>query len=43
MSVRALIQVGIQLESFRNINLPKQGFYQLRIRLYHEAADSTKV
>jgi len=43
MSLRALIQVGIQVESFRNINLSEQGFYQLCVRVYHEARDNTKV
>lgn len=34
MSLRALVEVVVHLESFRNIDLFFQGIYYARVRLY---------
>ena len=34
MSLRALIEIAVHLESFRNIDLFYQGIYYTRLRLY---------
>lgn len=36
MSLRALIEIVVHLESFRNIDLYFQGVYYTRLRLYYE-------
>ena len=43
MSVRSVIQVAIQIDTFRNIDIPKQGLFQIRTRVYHAPKDDTKV
>ena len=43
MSIRAMIQIGVQLDSFKNISLSKQGFYQLRVTVYHATVDNSRV
>jgi len=37
------MQIGVQLGEFRNIDLFKQGVYQLRVALYHLSHDGSKV
>jgi len=39
MSLRAILQIAVQLDSFRNVDLPKQGLYQLRVQIYHCGTD----
>ena len=36
MSLRALIEVAIHLESFRNIDLFYQGIYYVQVKLYYK-------
>lgn len=39
MSLKAIVQILVHFESFRNIDLFNQGLYQLRFRLYQETLD----
>lgn len=36
MSLKAIVEFILQVESFRNIDLFHQGLYQLRFTIYHE-------
>jgi len=36
MSLRALLEISIHLESFRNIDLYFQGIYYARLKLFHK-------
>ena len=40
MSLRAVIESTIHIEHFRNIDLFNQGFYGIRIRLFHTSGES---
>ena len=40
MSLRALVETTIHLESFRNIELFYQGLYYLKLRLYAEGGSN---
>ncbi len=39
MSLRALIEIVVHLESFRNIDLFYQGLYYLKVNLYYKKND----
>jgi len=43
MSIRAMIQVGVLLDSFMNIDLPEQGLCQLRVKVYYSNKDNSRV
>ena len=36
MSLKAIVEFILHVESFKNIDLFHQGLYQLRFRIYHE-------
>jgi len=42
MSLRAVVEVALHFESFRNIDLFHQGLYHLKARLYREEIDGQR-
>ena len=43
MSLRAIIEVVLHLESFRNVDLYFQGLYYLRLNICHRHAPTGKI
>ena len=39
MSLKAIIEIAVHVESFRNIDLFHQGLYQLRFRIYQNTLE----
>lgn len=42
MCIRGVLQIAVQVSSFRNVDLSKQGLYQLRIQIYQRSKDFEK-
>ena len=36
MSLRAIVEINVHVESFKNVDLYNQGFYTARFRVYHK-------
>jgi len=36
MSYRAIVETNLCLDHFRNVDLFQQGYYQIRVQLFHE-------
>ena len=43
MSLRAVIESSLHIEHFRNIDLFNQGFYCLKLKLYHLNHNENKI
>jgi len=43
MSLKAVVEIALHFESFRNIDLFHQGLYHVRARLHHEGNDPNRV
>ncbi len=43
MTFKAVLDIALHLESFRNIDLTQQGVYQLRFRIFHKSSDGACV
>ena len=43
MSMREIVEIAVQLDRFKNIDLPQQGLYQLRATIYYNSEDESKV
>jgi hypothetical protein len=43
MAYKAIVEIGLHLASFKNLNMSLQGVYQLRFAIYHLNTDRTKV
>ena len=42
MSFKGVVEFIVQVESLRNIDLFHQGFYQMRLSIYHEEGNKVK-
>lgn len=43
MSLRATLELVVQIDRLQNVDLWQQGLYQLRVTVYHYSADGSKV
>ena len=42
MSLRAILEINVHIESFKNVDLYNQGFYNSKIRVYHKQGEKVR-